>query len=150
MCYRRLLCILLAGLNLTAGLMFAQSQANTGTIEGVVNDPSGRAVPGATGSLTNTGPNFSRILRTDDEGRFRGLLLPLGPYKVTIKAANFGTMVREGLDLAVGQTITLTLPLSLSQVEQVVSVTGEAPIIETGRVEGSTYMNTRLVEDLPN
>src|SRR5258706_13694601 len=150
--YRRLvsLCILLAGLSLTAGLMFAQSQANTGTIEGVVNDPSGRAVPLAAVTLTNTGTNFTRNLVTDDEGRFRGLLLPLGPYRVTVKAANFGTVVREGMDLAVRQTITLTLALSISQVEQVVSVTGEAPIIETGRVEGSTYLNTRSVEDLPN
>src|ERR1700681_3136740 len=96
---RRLLwlCTLLAGSSLTAGLMFAQSQANTGTIEGVVNDPSGRAVPDATVTLTNTGTNFARIVRPDDEGSFRGLLLPLGPYKVTIKAANFGTQVREGL-----------------------------------------------------
>src|ERR1700739_532324 len=98
--YRRLLslCILLAGLSLTASLVFAQSQANTGTIEGVVNDPSGRGVPLAAVTLTNTGTNFTRNLVTDDEGRFRGLLLPLGPYKVTVKAANFGTMVREGLD----------------------------------------------------
>src|SRR6266852_2874814 len=150
--YRRLLwlCILLAGSSLIAGLLFAQSQANTGTIEGVVNDPSGRAVPGATVTLTNTGTNFARSVRTDDDGRFRGLLLPLGPYKVTIQAANFGTVVREGLDLAVGQTITLTLALSISQVEEVVSVNADAPIIETGRVEGSTYLNTRSVQDLPN
>jgi len=149
---RRLLwvCILLAGSSLTAGLVFAQSQANTGTIEGVVNDPSGRAVPGASVTFTNTGTNFGRTVQTDDEGRFRGLLLPLGPYKVTVKAANFGTLVREGLDLAVGQTITLTLALGISQVEQVVSVTADAPIIETGRVEGSTYLNTRSVQDLPN
>src|SRR3984893_10522847 len=149
---RRLLwlCILLAGSSLTAGLVFAQSQANTGTIEGVVNDPSGRAVPGASVTFTNTGTNFARIVQTDDEGRFRGLLLPLGPYKITVKAANFGTLVREGLDLAVGQTIALTLALGISQVEQVVSVTADAPIIETGRGEGSTYLNTRSVQDLPN
>src|SRR5437868_1120098 len=147
MCYRRLLllCILLAGSSLTTGVIFAQSQANTGTIEGIVNDPSGRPVPGATVTLTNTGTNFARIVQTDDEGRFRGLLLPLGPYKVTVKAPNFGTLVREGLDLAVGQTITLTVPLSISQVEQTVSVSADAPIIETGRVEESTYLNNRLV-----
>src|SRR6202171_5944903 len=147
---RRLLwlCILLACSSLTAGLAFAQSQANTGAIEGVVNDPSGRPVPGATVTLTNTGTNFARTVQTDDEGRFRGLLLPLGPYKITVKAANFGTLVREGLDLAVGQTIALAL--GIAQVEQVVSVTADAPIIETGRVEGSTYLNTRSVQDLPN
>src|SRR5882724_6718693 len=143
-------CRLAGTIAFASALAFAQSQANTGIIEGTVSDPSGKAVPKAQITITNLGTNFTRVLTTDDEGRFRGLLLPLGPYKVTIKAANFGTMVREGLDLAVGQTITLTVALSLSQVEQVISVNADAPIIETGRVEGSTYLNTRAVEDLPN
>jgi Carboxypeptidase regulatory-like domain/TonB-dependent Receptor Plug Domain len=140
----------LAVLIAASGVVFGQSQANTGIIDGIVTDPTGRAVPMAEVTLTNTGTNFSRVLTTDDEGRFRGLLLPLGPYKVTVKAANFGTLVRQGLDLAVGQTISLTLELSISQVEQTVSVTSEAPIIETGRVENSTYLNTNVVADLPN
>src|SRR5258708_6893518 len=141
--------LLIASLFVPAS-MFGQSQANTGAIEGVVTDPSGSAVPNAEVTLTNLGTNFTRVLQTDQEGRFRGLLLPLGPYKVTVKAPNFGTLAREGLDLAVGQSISLTLTLSLSQVDQVISVTGEAPILETGRVETSTYLDQRSVRDLPN
>ncbi len=80
--------VLLASLCAPA-LMFGQSQANTGTIEGVVTDPSGSAVPNAEVTITNLGTNFTRVLQTDQEGRFRGLLLPLGPYKVTVKAPNF-------------------------------------------------------------
>ena len=74
----------------------AQSQANTGTIEGSVTDPSGRSVANAAVTIVNTGTNFTRELQTDTEGRFRGLLLPLGPYKVTVKAPSFGTAVRQG------------------------------------------------------
>ena len=144
------LCLLLTIFALTPSLTFAQSQANTGTIEGTVADPSGGAVPNATVTLTNVGTNFTRVIQTDQEGRFRGLLLPLGPYKVTVKAPSFATIVREGLDLAVGQSISLALTLSISQIDQVISVTGEAPILETGRVEGSTYLDRRSVEDLPN
>jgi hypothetical protein len=58
--------------------------------------------------------------------------------------------VREGLDLAVGQTISLSVVLSISQIEQVVSVSAEAPILESGRVENSTYLDQRSVHDLPN
>ena len=130
--------------------IFAQSQANTGTIEGIVSDQTDRAVANAEVTLTNQGTNFTRVLHTDDEGRFRGLLLPLGAYRVTAKAPNFGTLVREGLDLKVGQTITLTLSLNVSGVQQEVSVTAEAPIIETGKVENSTYLDQRSVRDLPN
>ena len=127
-----LICLVVTASILLPSTLFAQSQANTGTIEGIVTDPSGRAVPKAQVTIMNLGTNFTRDLTTDDEGRFRGLLLPLGPYKVTVKAPNFGTLVREGLDLAVGQTIALTLTLSVSQVDQVVSVTADAPILETG------------------
>jgi hypothetical protein len=129
---------------------FGQSQANTGTIEGTVADPSGRPVAGANVTLTNTGTNYSRSIQTDEEGRFRGLLLPLGGYKVMVRAANFAAASYEGLDLAVGQSISLPITLTISQVEQVVSVTTDAPIIERERVENSTYLDTRSVRDLPN
>ncbi len=129
---------------------FAQSQANTGIIEGIVSDPSGKAVARAQVTVTNLGTNFTRELVTDEEGRFRGLLLPLGPYRVTTKAPSFGSNVREGLDLAVGQTISLSVVLSISQIEQVVSVSAEAPILESARVENSTYLDQRSVHDLPN
>ena len=129
---------------------FAQSQANTGNIEGVVTDQTDRGVANGEVTITNLGTNFTRVLHTDDEGRFRGLLLPLGTYRVTVKAPNFSTLVREGLDLKVGQTINLPLALSVSQVQQEISVTAEAPIIETGRVEGSTYLDQQSVRDLPN
>ena len=130
--------------------VFAQSQANTGNIEGVVIDQTDRAVANAEVTITNLGTNFRRVLHTDDEGRFRGLLLPLGTYRITVKAPNFGTLVRDGLDLKIGQTISLPLALNVSQVQQEVSVTAEAPIIETGRVEGSTYLDQQSVRDLPN
>src|SRR5215467_9524992 len=120
--YRLVLISFLVVFSAAQGLVFAQSQANTGNIEGIVNDPSGRALAGAQVSVTNLGTNFTRALTSDSEGRFRALLLPLGPYKVTVKATNFGTLVREGLDLAVGQTISLSLTLNISQVEEMVSV----------------------------
>ena len=148
--YRLVLISFLAAIAVTQGVVFAQSQANTGNIEGIVNDPSGRALAGAQVTVTNLGTNFTRALTSDAEGRFRALLLPLGPYKVTVKATNFGTLVRQGLDLAVGQTISLSLTLNISQVEEMVSVSAEAPILESGRVESSTYLDQRSVHDLPN
>src|SRR5690242_5361021 len=93
-------CLAVAALALLPAGLFAQSQANTGAIEGIVMDQSGRALSKAQVAIVNLGTNFTRDLVTDDEGRFRGLLLPLGPYRVTVKAANFGTLVRTGLDLA--------------------------------------------------
>jgi len=143
-------CVFLLGSLIAPWTLLGQSQANTGIIEGVVTDPSGSAIPKAEVTLKNLGTSFTRVIETDSDGRFRGLLLPLGPYTVSVKAPNFGTAVREGLDLAVGQTISLPISLKVSQVNEVVSVTAEAPIIEAGRVENSTYLDQRSVRDLPN
>ena len=74
----------------------AQSQATTGVIEGTVFDESGAVVAGASVALKNTATNFERVVVTDVDGRFRGLLLPLGPYRVSASLTGFATLVREG------------------------------------------------------
>src|SRR5215469_4592421 len=132
------------------GFAHAQSQANTGSIEGTVSDPSGRSVPMASVSILNTGSNFTRDLTTDDEVRFRGLLLPLGSYMVTVKAPSFATLVREGINLAVGQSVNLALTLSVATTSETVTVSADAPVIETNRVEQSSYIDNRSIKSLPN
>src|SRR5260370_19825549 len=83
--YRLVLICFLAAIGLNQCVVFGQSQANTGTIEGIVNDPSGRAVAGAPVTVTNHSTNFTRQLSSHSAGRFPRLLLPLGPHKVTAK-----------------------------------------------------------------
>ncbi|MGA7991853.1 MAG: TonB-dependent receptor, partial [Thermoanaerobaculia bacterium] len=135
----------------TAGAAFAQSQATTGVIEGTVSDSSGVPLPGASVAIRNTATNFERTTVTGADGRFRGLALPLGPYRVTVSLKGFTTLVREGLELGVGQTINLTgLALSLSQRAEAITVTAAAPVVETTRAEGSTRIDDRAVESLPN
>jgi hypothetical protein len=131
-------------------ILLAQSQATTGVIQGTVTDPNGGALPGVAVALRNVATNFEQDVTTDREGRFRGVLLPLGPYRLTVSAQGFRTLVREGLQLEVGQTINLALRLELATVSQEVRVTAEAPVIETARTEGATRINQRAVENLPN
>src|SRR5215471_5416301 len=115
--------------------LFAQSQATTGIIEGIVLDPEGAIRPGATVVVKNTATNFEQTHITDANGRFRALQLPLGPYKVTVTLQGFATSVREGITLIVGQTVSLTLRLEVSGVQQQVSVSAEAPVVATSRTE---------------
>ncbi len=127
-----------------------QSQATTGVIEGVVLDESGAPVPAATVTLRNTATNFERVVSTDGDGRFRGLLLPLGPYRVSVGLAGFATAVREGISLAVGQTVNLTFTLKVSAVQEEIVVSGDAPVIETTRAEGADRIDEAAIEGLPN
>ena len=87
----RRLALLLSVVVALAAPAFAQSQATTGVIEGVVSDESGAPVSGATVTLRNTATNFERVVATDADGRFRGLLLPLGPYWVSVSLTGFAT-----------------------------------------------------------
>ncbi len=144
----RLLFALLA-LALASGA-YAQSQATTGVIEGTVSDESGAILPGVSVTLRHTGTNFERVVSSDADGRFRGLLLPLGPYRVSAALAGFSTQVREGLDLAVGQTINLNIVLKVSNVQEEVIVTDSAPVIETTRTEGADRINEASIKGLPN
>jgi hypothetical protein len=130
----------------TAG---AQSQATTGVIEGTVVDADGAVLPGATVTLRNTATNYEQVVTTGPEGRFRAVLLPLGPYRITVTLDGFATLIREGIDLAVGQTINLPLELKRG-VEEEITVTAEAPVIETSRTEGAVRIDTHAVENLPN
>ncbi len=133
------------------GVVLAQSQATTGVIEGTVSDEAGAPLPGASVALRNTATNFEKATTTGPDGRFRGVALPLGPYRVTVSLAGFTTLVREGLDLGVGQTINLTgLALRLSQRAESVTVTGAAPVVETTRTEGSTQIDSAAIKGLPN
>lgn len=128
----------------------AQSQATTGVIEGTVYDPSGAVLPGATVTLLNEATGFEQILITDARGRFRGVLLPLGPYKVTAQLDGFTTLVREGIQLTVGATLNLNLTLQVSATEEEIVVTGEATGVETTRTESAVTIDRDTLEGLPN
>lgn len=141
------LAVLLA---IAPGAVLGQSQATTGVIEGTVSDAGGAPLPGASVAIRNTGTNFEKTTTTGSDGRFRGLLMPLGPYRITVSLAGFGTLVREGVTLSVGQTINLPLTLTLSQRAEQIVVTGAAPLVETTRAEGSTEINSAAIQGLPN
>ena len=130
--------------------VFAQSQATTGVIEGTVTDSSGAVLPGVSVMLHNTATNYEQTVVTDAAGRFRAVLLPLGPYEVTAQLEGFAKSVARGLDLAVGQTQTLSFKLQQSAMSEQIVVTAAAPLIETARTEGATRIDDKAVQGLPN
>src|SRR3954468_15972435 len=129
--------------------VFAQSQATTGVIEGLVTDESGGVLPGATVTLRNTETTGGKVVVPGACGSVRAVLLPLGPYRITADLQGFAKVVREGTDLGVGQTIHLKLALQVAAAGEV-TLTAEAPVVETTRAEGSVRIDTKSIESLPN
>ena len=97
-------------------LLFAQSQATTGVIEGTVTDASGGVLPGVSITLRNTATNFEQVHVSDGQGRYRGVLLPLGPYEVRAQLDGFATQTLQGIELGVGQTRVVDIKLTQAAV----------------------------------
>ena len=148
--YRLLSVFLIVLFTFGAGQALAQSQATTGVIEGTVVDESGAVLPGVTVTLLNTATAFEQVSVTDDRGRFRGVLLPLGPYKVSAALEGFTTVIREGIQVTVGSTINLRMTLKVSATEEEIVVTGETPLIETSSSQNTVKITRETLEGIPN
>lgn len=127
----------------------AQSQALNGKIEGIVTDSNGAAVPNATVTLRNIETGAERQVVTEADGIYRAPLLPLGTYQITVEAANFKKLIREGITLKTGQTATVDMTLETGDVSATVLVTSDAPIADPGKIDLGRVMSTREVENLP-
>lgn len=128
----------------------AQSQAINGQIEGIVTDANGAAIPSATVKVTNNETGAERTVVTDSSGVYRVPLLPLGTYRVSVEAANFKRLVREGVTLTTGQTATVNMSLEAGAVSELVTITSDAPVADAGKIDLGRVMNTREVQNLPN
>ncbi len=147
---RRMTLAVVLLLALLPATLFAQSQATTGVIEGVITDATGATLPGVTVTIRNTETNYTYTMVTDSGGRYRGVLLPLGKYEVTAALEGFSKSVLRGYELAVGQTLTANITMKQATVSEQIVVTAAAPLIETARTEGATRIDQKSVEGLPN
>ncbi|MBS1850439.1 MAG: TonB-dependent receptor [Acidobacteria bacterium] len=117
------------GFLLAAGLP-ALAQV-TATLQGRVTDDQNLAVAGAALRVTNPELAVDRAAVTGAEGEFRVPGLPAGTYRIEVSKAGFDTKVLQGLELTVNQVAAITVKLSVASVKSVVSVEGEAPLLET-------------------
>jgi hypothetical protein len=127
----------------------AQAQITTATIYGNVTDPSGAAVAGAEVTATNelTGGVVSST--TSEVGEFTLTFLPVGRYTIAVKAAGFKEQKQTGLELAGGQRVGRNIVLAVGEVTETVSVTAEAPLLNTVSAEQRDNLTTTQVRELP-
>jgi hypothetical protein len=128
---------------------FAQSQATTGNIEGRVLDPKDAAVPGATVVAVNQQTGLERTATSDDQGVFTLGFLPPGPYSVRVNATGFSQTEVKDVAVTVGGKAPLDVRLSVGGASGTVTVTEEAPVVETNLSSVSTTINSRAIENLP-
>lgn len=123
-------------------------QEYRGTITGIVTDPSGAIVPGATVTVQNVETNVTATATTNDEGAYSFPLLLPGRYKVTATAANFQTSVRESLQLNVDSRLNVDFQLQIGSTTEV-NIIADTELIEKGSVTTGTVVTERQITELP-
>jgi hypothetical protein len=100
-------------------------------LKGVVTDESGGVLPGVDVIVTQTSTGMTRTAVTGSQGEFAFPSLPVGPYKLDAKMAGFNTFEQTGINLAVGDTRSVTVTLKVGAVTETIRVEADANLVET-------------------
>src|SRR5882672_8722403 len=136
-------------LAMTAAPVLAQSQITTGVIDGVVIDANGGVMPGVSVEVRNVDTNLTRTLVTGPDGRFSALQLTPGRYTVTFSLSGFSTLVQENVVVTVGQSIRLNPTMKVSGIAETVTVTTEAPAVDTTRTAAASTLDETTIASTP-
>jgi hypothetical protein len=141
--------VLIFLVSLFLGVSGAIAQAPTAVILGAVTDASGAAVAGAKVSVRNTGTDQVRIVETNQDGAYRLDALPVGNYEITAEVAGFKRITQTGITLTVAQQAVENFSMQIGDTTQTVSVTAEAPLVETTTSASGGLVDSQRIVDLP-
>ena len=140
--------IVVCGVGLSAAPSL-QAQITTATLYGTVTDPSGAALAGAQVTATNTGTNLLRTAQANDVGEYRIEFLPVGSYAIEVSGRGFKKFVQRGIVLEIGQSARVDATLQVGSVNEEVSVTAAAPLVNTGSPELARTVENAEITNLP-
>jgi hypothetical protein len=129
--------------------VIAWSQTERGSIRGTVTDPTGAVVPGAALTVTNVGTGVSSTVVSSSGGTYNFPELPSGVYRIEVKQAGFKNLIRENIQVSLGSVIGLDLPLEVGSTADTVTVSAEAPMLQTETSSTGTTVENRAFVDLP-
>src|SRR5690348_7293673 len=116
------------------------AQAASAVIAGTITDAQGGVLPGVTITVTNAESGTVRTATTEADGKYRVPGLSPGRYNVTAELTGFQTIEVKDVTLVIGQEYTRDFQLGLSTLQENVTVTGEAPIVESTKTEVATVV----------
>ena len=119
------------------------------SISGRVEDPAGAAIPGTTVAVTSVETGAARTVVSDELGNYRVLSLPVGAYEVRAEKQCFRAVIQRGINLVVGQDAVVNLKMPVGEIQQAVTVTAEAPLINTTTASVAGLVGEKQVKELP-
>ena len=128
----------------------AWAQQATGTIAGVVKDASGAVMPGVT--VEAASPALIEKVRsvvTDEQGQYKIVNIVPGTYTVSFTLPGFSTFKRDGLELSSSFTATVNAEMKVGALEETVTVSGQAPVVDTQNVQQQTTIARGTLDAIP-
>jgi len=142
---KKLICFASFFVLVVSALAFGQ----TANVVGQVVDETGAVLPGATITLENVDTGMLRTTVTSERGLYSIRAVPPGNYQITVELEGFETITQTGLKLTIGATATINLALKIAALREVITVTGETPLIEGTQSDISTDIPEQMIENLP-
>ena len=143
----------ISGIVLALAVVFSApgllAQTVTGTITGVITDPSGAVVGGANVTAHNTDTGVDSKVTTNASGLYRIQFLPIGRYEVTVDAKGFDKETIPAFQLEVLQTTTFNVTLTVGSSAEVVNVSEAAPILNTSDATLSGTFTANTIQNFP-
>ena len=125
------------------------AQTTNGVISGIVSDAQGAVLPGVSLTLRNTETGLTRTIVTETDGRFRVGGLPPGPYSIRAELQGFGTVDVTDVTVAVGSEAVRNLTMQVQGVQESVTVTAQAPVVDTTMTEVAGVITQEQMQMLP-
>jgi len=134
---------------LAASVGMASAQTFTGALRGAVKDANG-VIPGVSVQLINEATNVAREAISNDQGLYNFAAVPPGTYTVKATLTGFKTYEQKAVRVSAQQFVTVDIELSVGALEETITVTGEAPLIDTSTASTGAVINTEQLNTLPS
>lgn len=128
---------------------YPQATSNAGDIKGSVMDPTGTAIAKGKVTVLDEQKGFTRTGELNENGEFNLRLIPPGTYRVRVEVEGFTTKVLDGVEVRVGDIVSLMVQMSVSTIQTEVIVTADLATVEVERTQQSNTIEQRAITGLP-
>jgi len=125
------------------------AQTDTGVLDGRVFDQQKATMPGVTITAKNVATGATRTAVSGPSGTFHIEALRAGVYDITAEITGFSTQLRKGVTVQIGTSATVDFTMAVGNVQETVTVTGEAPLVQTTRSDVGQVISSTMVDNIP-
>jgi len=124
-------------------------QTGDAEMTGMIKDPSGSAIPGASVSLANQDTGVTRTISSDSVGHYRFYPVSPGRYSIKIEASGFKTATISDIVINIGSHLDRDVTMTLGNLQESITVTGEAAPIDVTKSDVSGVVTNPQIDSLP-